>query len=276
MKQMTIKEVQQISLELLKEVHEFCVDNNIRYTLFGGTLIGAIRHHGFIPWDDDLDVAMPRPDYNRFIHSFQSKKGNKLFSREIQGSNISLAFSRLCEMKETYVEGSHPWTNEYKGIWIDIFPLDGIEEDRELANKRIEEIFKIWYLGCFIRTSKVSIFFYKSFYRKCKLIIKRLVCHILSLAYKPYDTHIALCKKYGYDNAIYYANLSWPGWKMREYCPKHVLDDFILVPFEDSEFYVMKGYDESLRLKYGDYMQMPPLEKRRSTHSYNVFYWKNK
>lgn len=276
MKEMNIKEVQQISLELLKEVHEFCVDNNIKYTLFAGTLIGAIRHHGFIPWDDDLDVAMPRPDYDKFIHSFQSKRGNKLFSREIQGNKVALAFSRLCEMNETYVDDSHPWTNENKGIWIDIFPLDGIENDRELANKRIEEIFKIWYLGCFIRSSKANINLYKSLYRKAKQIIKRFICHILSIVYKPYDTHISLCKKYGYDNAVCYANLSWPGWKMREYCPKHVLDDFILVPFEDSEFYVMKGYDESLRLKYGDYMQMPPIEKRRSSHSFNVFYWKNK
>ena len=63
---------------------------------------------------------------------------------------------------------------------------------------------------------------------------------------------------------------------MREYCPKYVLDDYILVPFEDSEFYVMIGFDESLRLKYGDYLQMPPIEKRRPKHTFNSFYWKNK
>ena len=71
MKEMNIQEVQHISLELLKEVHEFCVENDVKYTLFSGTLIGAIRHHGFIPWDDDLDIAMPRPDYEKFIHSFK-------------------------------------------------------------------------------------------------------------------------------------------------------------------------------------------------------------
>jgi lipopolysaccharide cholinephosphotransferase len=275
MEEMNIKEVQQISLELLKEVHEFCIENDIKYTLFAGTLIGAIRHHGFIPWDDDLDIALPRPEYEKFIKSFKSKKGNILFSREIQGKDISLAFARLCEMNKTYVEDSHPWTNSKKGVWIDIFPLDGIEKDKDLAQKRINRIYDIWHLGCNIRLSKASICFYKTYYLKIKQIIKRFIYSIISIIYNPYDKHIKMCKDFGYDNAEYYANLSWPGWKMREYCPKHVLDDYILVPFEDAEFYVMKGYDESLRLKYGNYMQLPPIEQRQATHPFNVFYWNN-
>ena len=71
MKEMTIQEIQQVTLEILKDVHEFCVDNNIRYSLSGGTLLGAIRHNGFIPWDDDADIQLPRPDYDRFIRTYQ-------------------------------------------------------------------------------------------------------------------------------------------------------------------------------------------------------------
>ena len=277
MKEMSIKEVQQISLELLKEVHDFCVENDIKYTLFSGTLIGAIRHHGFIPWDDDLDIAMPRPDYEKFIHSFKSKKGNILFTREMQGDNVFIVYARFCEMNKTFVDDKqYPWTKRNKGIWIDIFPLDGIENNVELASKRIEKIYKLWYLGCVIRTSDASIDYYEGLYHKSRQIIKKIICPLLSAIYKPFDTHAVLCKEYGYETASYYSNLSWPGWKMREFCPKHVLDEFILVPFEDSEFYVMKGYDEALRLKYGDYMRLPPEKKRRPSHSFNFYYWKDK
>lgn len=277
MKEMNIKEVQGISLELLKEVHDFCVENNIKYTLFAGTLIGAIRHHGFIPWDDDLDIALPRPEYERFIHSFKSKKGNKLFTREIQGDSVYIAFARLCEMDKTFVDDNHmPWCKEETGIWIDIFPLDGIEEDKKLATSRVNNIYKIWRLGTRARWSMGPSYICNSLFTKVVHIVKhniyKTICHFIN----PWEKHTKKCSALDFEKSNYYANLSWPGWKMREYCPKHVLDDYILVPFEDSEFYVMKGYDESLRLKYGDYMQLPPIEQRIATHPFNTFYWKNK
>ena len=81
MKQMTNEEIQQVSLKIMKDIHDFCVKNNISYSLYGGSAIGAIRHKGFIPWDDDLDIAMPRPDYDRFIKTYRSEKGYKALAR---------------------------------------------------------------------------------------------------------------------------------------------------------------------------------------------------
>ena len=177
-------------------------------------------------------------------------------------------------MNKTIVIDSHPWTHEDKGVWIDIFPLDGIDKDYYSAQNRIDKIFDVWHLGCNIRLSKASIRFNKSILLKIRQLFKRIFYFVISIIFKPYDKHIELCKELNYKDADFFSNLAWPGWKMREYCPKHVLDDYILVPFEDSYFYVMRGYDESLRLKYGDYMQLPPVEKRIATHPFNLFYWK--
>ena len=86
MKEMTLREVQLFELDILKDVHEFCMANHINYSLAYGTLIGAIRHKGFIPWDDDRDIVMPRPDHDRFCRTYKSEAGYEIFS-PIQGNS---------------------------------------------------------------------------------------------------------------------------------------------------------------------------------------------
>lgn len=129
MKELTLKEIQNLCCDILDEVHRFCTDNGIRYSLAYGSLIGSLRHNGFIPWDDDIDIVMPRPDFNIFCSTFTSDKGLECFP---PGGNNWLAFARVCDTARTIQRSFLPWSaTADTGVWIDIFPLDGMPSDRQ-------------------------------------------------------------------------------------------------------------------------------------------------
>lgn len=271
---MTIKEVQQVSLDILRDVHNFCVKNRIKYTLQGGTLIGAVRHKGFIPWDDDVDIAMPRPDYDRFIRTYTSEKGYKVFSRELDDcGDVYIAFSRICDLNKSFVDDSSaPFASMGKGVWIDVFPLDGVENSVKRCKLRISVMKVLWHVGTIKRLSRGNLKETKSKTEKIKLFCRKVLAPFMS--YKAIDKHISMCKAIKWEDSTYYSNLAFLGYGIRERHHKHVFDETILVPFEQDNFYIMKGYDEALREKYGDYMQLPPKEKQVRGHDINKYYWK--
>lgn len=274
MKEMTTKEVQQVSLDILRDVHDFCVKNGIKYTLQGGTLIGAVRHKGFIPWDDDVDIAMSRPDYDRFIQTYTSEKGYKVFSRELEDcGDVYIAFSRICDLNKTFVDDSNsPCTSMKKGVWIDLFPLDGVENSLFRCKARINVMKFLWHVGTIKRRAHTPFSEVSSAKEKGKLLIRKMLAPFLS--YRFIDKHISMCKAIEWENSTFYSNLAFLGYGIRERHHKRVLDETILVSFEQEFFYIMKGYDEALREKYGDYMQLPPKEKQVRGHDINKYYWK--
>ena len=275
MREMTLKEIQQVSLEILKDIHEFCVEHDIKYTLFSGTLIGAVRHHGFIPWDDDLDIAFTRPEYEKFVRIYESKKGYKLFCRERQGKDVFLSYARVCEMERTFADDSnYPWTKEKKGVWIDVFALDGAESDYDLAVKQSKEMFRIWNASNRIRRAQRPLRNCKKLSYLPRLILVKLLYGWQLYRSKLWDKHIAMCKRIPFEKAEYYSHHAWAGWGMREYYKTSAFSDYKLMKFEDGEFYVMQGYDGALRAKYGDYMQLPPVEERQPRHTMNKYYWR--
>lgn len=267
---MSLREIQLVGLDILKDVHDFCVKNNIQYTLQGGTLLGAIRHNGFIPWDDDVDIAMPRPDYERFCQKYVSPKGYKLICRE--KSDCFLAFARVCEMERTFAECKYvPWTNTTTGVWIDVFPLDGASDNMVEERVRSKRIVKLGKKCIQVRRSYAKISDMTDF----SMMVKQVVRKAIYMHQKPFDTYVALCKSIPYGLTNHYSQLAYSSYGMHEYHKISVLNKCVLHPFEDCFFYIMEGYDEALREKFGDYLTLPPEGKRLAKHYFVSYYWKN-
>ena len=269
MKEMTTKDIQRVSLDILRDVHSFCVQNNIRYSLQGGSLLGAIRHNGFIPWDDDIDIIMPRPDYDKFCKTYHSSHNYKLICRENQ--TCYLMFARVCEMEKTLVDCVLcSWTTQQTGVWIDIFPADGAEDDFQEAKKRIDKATDIWKVCLQTRRSYSSLSNMTGFMMKLKQFFRKILYSHRDL----FDKHYKLCKLIPYGSTNHYSNIAYLGYGMKEYHRTAVMDSFILHNFEDSQFYIMQGYDEALKEKYGDYMQLPPVDQQVARHYFEKFYWR--
>lgn len=271
---MTLKEVQQVCLEILKDVHEFCVKNKIRYSLSGGSLLGAIRHNGFIPWDDDVDIQIPRPDYDRFIHIYKSSKGYRLFSREIDGGeNVRIRLTKICEMTHTYVDnGPYQWIDKEVGVGIDVIPVDGAPNTIEEMQKHIKVKASLGKKVSILQVKGakwLSLLRYDKTSDRIKFFVKKIVSPFIQD--KCMMDYIREQKKYDYDASEYFC--AGPHYGMREWQPKKNMESFVLHSFEDSKFYIMSGYEQNLRSLFGDYMKLPP-EKERRTHSFYRYYWK--
>lgn len=270
---MSLKDIQHVSMEILDEIHNYCVDNNIYYTLCGGTLLGAIRHKGFIPWDDDIDIAMPRPDYERFIHSFRSDNGLKVISRQIEGCEDStFAYARVCDMNKTYVDSTRArWTRYKTGVWVDIFPLDGASDDRKEAENKTH-VMSVLEKKCKRRRVNYLTFNYnKGLLYNCK-VLYRLIFR--SRDTSIYDEHIRMCREIDWSETSHFTSCSIMHYGMREYQEKTLLNNRQLTQFEDRQYYVISDYDKWLTSIYGDYMKLPPMEAQKAGHKHLVFYWK--
>lgn len=257
----SLDELRNIQLDLLQRTAEFCEENGIRYFLCGGTLIGAIRHKGFIPWDDDIDIAMPRQDYDRFIKTFnKSENYYQVVNLDIN-PDYAYCFAKVYDNRTIMKELHYP--GDSFGVFIDVFPADGVNN--------VSQIRKIMMLHKFLNTKRAN------YYNRT--IVKKIINTFGKLLLLPFSAHqIATwmdneARRYALGSVPMAGVIANP-LGVGEMVDKSVFDSEVYREFEGREYRVPIGYDAWLRSVYGDYMQLPPEEHRVTHHTFKAW-WKD-
>lgn len=275
MRQLTLKELQQLSLEILKDVADFCEKNGIRYSLGYGTLLGAVRHKGFIPWDDDVDLMMLREDYEKFSTIYKSDKYTFFDSRNTPDCYI--AFGRVCDTERTLAASSIPWVRKDVGVWIDIFPIDRVPDDIDTFRRLYDSLYLLMKFNLGIRRVHTISSSRFPLRRRIKIwAVKRLHPRLIKRdpveIVEDMNTLIGLVSR---EHSHHWSQLCCPDAGTCEFFAEDEINEYVRMRFEDSEFYVWSGYDKILRDSYGDFMQLPPEDKRKPLQNYVTFSWKD-
>lgn len=270
-RELTIKETQQISLEILHTVAEICEEQHLRYALIYGTLIGAVRHHGYIPWDDDVDIMMPRPDYDKLLvylkDHIQEYPHLQVFNRD-ECPEYPYMITRISD--DRYVIEMANEKPFGMGVFIDIYPYDGLGKTKDEAIKYGLKGDRLSSL-CYQSTRKH--FAIETTTSPIRKIAKLPVYLYAKLRGKDcfQDKLEQLARVKGYDDSEYVGCVIWLSWGEKDIFPREWFDETIMMPFDKYEFRVPKEYDRVLRHEYGDYMKLPPEKDRVGHHFFKVY-----
>ena len=263
MEKAILRRVQMEQLDILREIHRVCAENDIPYFLDSGTLIGAIRHKGFIPWDDDIDIGMLREDYDRFSEIAPEALGEDFYWQTWKRDpGYALPFGKVRKRNTVCIEEKSGNVSEC-GFYVDVFPYDNAPSDGAAQQKLFGKCL-------FLQRCLLMKHGYKPWMSNGKVRIKARIGYI------PYQTVSAFCshdkmvekfERYVYEipksDAVYenvgshYSHIYRREW----------LSEVKEGLFEGEMFYIPVNTHERLREEYGDYMQLPPEDKRENRHS---------
>ena len=270
MRELSLENMKEIELRTLGEIDAICRENGFRYSLCGGTLLGAVRHKGFIPWDDDIDIFMPRKDYDAFVkYCVENETPFSLLCTETN-KNYGYIYAKAIAKETVIVERAANRCNLELGVFVDVFPLDGMGHDLESAKKNFNK-------ARFYRELLVAWNWKKFFRSKTRSIVYepiRLAFFLLSRFARP-DKLIekiqSSARKIDFDTSVYAGNLGGT-YRFRETMETAVQNQFVEMEFEGKSFFGIKDYHSYLTNLYGNYMQMPPEEKRVTHHNFDAYY----
>lgn len=266
-----LEKLHEIELEMLKEFHKFCVENDLRYFIIGGTLLGAIRHGGFIPWDDDVDVGMPRRDFEKLKKLWNQNAPEHLrFSFDLRENNINF-IPKILNLKTQIYERSieTDWH-----VYIEVFPFDGVSRWKILSTFKV--LFIRYLNRCYfiyklrvnkkLRYRDLNRLVFKPTKNPLEILKRSIIFFTTLLLPSKFFSKIPklidkLAKKYDFDSSEYIVNY-YGAYGLREVVRREWVEPQVLVKFEDAEFYAPNNWHNYLTRIYGDYMVVLPPEKR--------------
>lgn len=252
--------IHRVEIEMLKVIIEICDKHDIKYMLIGGTLLGAIRHDGFIPWDDDVDLGMTRENYDEFARVAPVEFQNTHYFMQTADTDPNFAFSYMKVLDtNTYIEEKNNVNDAHKGIFIDIFPFDKVPRQPEIR-QAVYNRFKINDAAILVRLGYNII---KTPFRKAPN--EKPLELFMSVA-KLKERRENIMRLYDNEPFHHYKNYASQYAYGKEVLSQSELTELTTHKFESIEVSIPQHYDRILKRMYGDYMQLPPEKERVSKH----------
>lgn len=266
MKEMTYQELRVVQLDILQYIHDFCIKNSINYSLAYGTLLGSVRHGGYIPWDDDIDIAMPRKDYEKFLTLFHDDRNIYQVYECRKNKDYKIAFAKVCDNRTLINERAN---TKKIGIFIDVFPIDDLCDTYEDSLKLFNSYQNI----------RLAVQVKGRLIRDVKKWWKRILMVLLKIRFYRYDINTHLCNTNNilakhYNPTSHYVGLVVDG-NTNEIVKRETWSSFARILFENRSFMAVKNVDDYLKHAYGDYMKLPPIEQQVPKHDFEAIYWKD-
>ena len=265
MRKLNEKQQKEIQLNILESFVNFCNENHIQYSLGGGTLLGAVRHNGYIPWDDDIDVMMPRKDYEVFLTKYKNNNFEILDYETVK--DYYYPFAKIVDKRTKLIEHNYKHI-EKMGIYIDVFPIDYLPSN----SNKIAKIFSKY------KKYDKAITFYRTegSIKNSTSVLKKILKIITYCYYK----NRLICKMYikkmnnlGLKEKSEYVACISGRYLEKEIMPATYIENYVDASFERLKCKIPSGYDLYLTKHYGNYMELPPKEKQIAGHS-NIAYWR--
>lgn len=258
------QELQAVLTEMLAWFHRFCAAHHLRYYILGGTMLGAVRHGGFIPWDDDIDVGMPRADYQR-LEQLMKEYPHDIYLLETPNSekpDFFYAYTKLYDTRTILTENTRIPVR--RGVFLDIFPLDGAGDTKEESIAYYQPIKRRLNL---LLSMTTGIRQGRKFYKNASVMLLRCIPRWLIDPKKLLWDIQRRCKEKSFDRYAWVSNFAG-AYREREIMPREVFGEPKEYNFENMIVYGVSDYETYLTALYGNWRQLPPVDKRKTHHDF--------